>query len=111
VPEKIVRQSGHVLLWVDAVEKVANRPSLRNNRIGNIEFLNRSCVFTSVLESMLLVQASQNPFSTASVKSGHVHPYDRATDGTAATCMQDPIDSFNSACFNLALRLIVSRLA
>jgi hypothetical protein len=54
----------------DAVEKVSDDPSVRNNRSMAIVFLNRCCVFTAVLESMLLAQAPQN--TTASTRTGHV---------------------------------------
>jgi hypothetical protein len=42
----------------------------RNNRIVGTSLLNRSCVFDAHLESILLGVPPQNPFSTASVKSG-----------------------------------------
>jgi hypothetical protein len=56
-------------VWVDAVEKVTGMPPARNNRIMGTEFLNRSCAFDARLESMLLGDPPQNPFSTASVTS------------------------------------------
>jgi hypothetical protein len=54
----------------DAVEKVGGMPSVRNNRNAGDDFLNRSCAFGGRLESMLLGDPPQNPFSTASARSG-----------------------------------------
>src|SRR5215510_7350657 len=42
----------------------------RNNRIASDDFLNRTCAFGGRLESILFRGPPQNPFSTASVKSG-----------------------------------------
>jgi hypothetical protein len=57
-------------LWVDAVEKGLSMSPARNYRISGADILNRSCVFHAGLESILLRDPSQNPFSTVSVKSG-----------------------------------------
>jgi len=57
-------------LRVDAVEKGRGMPPARNYRISGDDILNRSCAFHAGLESILLGDPSQNPFSTASVKSG-----------------------------------------
>jgi hypothetical protein len=43
----------------------------RNNRIVGDDFLNRSCAFGGRLESILLGDPPQNPFSTVSVKTGN----------------------------------------
>jgi len=45
--------------------------SARNYRISGGDILNRSCAFDADLESILLGDPPQNPFSTASTKSGH----------------------------------------
>jgi hypothetical protein len=44
---------GQCRLWVDAVEKGHGAVSVRNNRIGSNDLLNRSCAFDACLESML----------------------------------------------------------
>ena len=54
-------------LWVDAVEKVLGMAALRNNRIIESDFLNRSCAFEACLELILLGDPPENLFSTASV--------------------------------------------
>jgi hypothetical protein len=56
-------------LWVDAVEKVRDIPAERNNRIREVDFLNRTCAYDTRLESILLADPPENPFSTASVNS------------------------------------------
>ena len=48
----------------------ACRPA-RNYRISGADILNRSCAFDADLESILLGDPPQNPFSTASTQSGH----------------------------------------
>jgi hypothetical protein len=55
---------------VDTVEKVGGVPLTRNNRIMGDGFLIRSCAFGGRLESMLLGDPPQNPFSTVSVTPG-----------------------------------------
>jgi hypothetical protein len=55
----------------DAVEKGRGMPPARNYRISGDDILNRSCAFHAGLESILLEDPSQNPFSTASVINGH----------------------------------------
>jgi hypothetical protein len=44
-------------------------PLARNNRIMGANFLNQSCAFDARLQSILLGDPPQNPFSTASVIS------------------------------------------
>jgi hypothetical protein len=55
----------------DAVEKVGGMPLARNNRIMGANFLNQSCAFDARLESILLGDPPQNPFSTASTHKRH----------------------------------------
>src|SRR3972149_2762630 len=69
-PSGRTRSTGRSQLLTDAVEKVDDMPPSRNNRIMGADFLNRSCAFDARLESMLLGGTPQNPFSTASTKSG-----------------------------------------
>ena len=45
-------------------------PPARNYRISSADILNRSCAFHADLESILLEDPSQNPFSTASANNG-----------------------------------------
>jgi hypothetical protein len=59
---------------VDAVEKVRGATPKRNNRIEPNNVLNLCCEYGSSLESMLRGKDPQNPFSTASVKSGNARP-------------------------------------
>jgi hypothetical protein len=55
------------LSLTDAVEKVADDPSLSNNRIKAMELSNQCCVFAAVLESILLAEVPQNTFLRVSV--------------------------------------------
>ena len=69
--------SGHassrqMSLMTDAVKKVGGIPLARNNRIMEADFLNRCCSFNARLESILLGDPPQNPFSTVSTQSGQV---------------------------------------
>jgi hypothetical protein len=57
------------LILADAVEKVGGMPPARNKRIASADFLNQYCVFGARLESMLLGDPLQNPFSTVSATS------------------------------------------
>jgi len=68
---ELARVTAAGLTRADAVEKVGAMPVARNNRIVATGFLNRSCAFDACLESMLLSDPLQNPFSTASTLSGH----------------------------------------
>jgi hypothetical protein len=52
------------------VEKVDGMRPERNNRIVGDDLLNRSCAFGGRLESILLGDPPQNPFSTVSAISG-----------------------------------------
>jgi hypothetical protein len=64
--------------FTDAVEKGAGMPAARNNRIMGAGFLNRSCAFYARLESILLGEHPQNPFSTASTICAGQHHRDLA---------------------------------
>ena len=55
----------------DAVEKVRSVLLPRNNRISEIDPLDRSYALRADLELMLPVDPSQNPFSTASTHFRH----------------------------------------
>jgi hypothetical protein len=55
----------------DAVEKGLSMSLARNYRISGADILNRFCAFRAGLESILLGDPSQNPFSTASTHLGH----------------------------------------
>jgi hypothetical protein len=55
----------------DAVEKGLSMPPARNYRINGTDILNRSCAFHAGLESILLGEPSQNPFSTPSTHLRH----------------------------------------
>src|SRR5450759_5182134 len=71
-------------LMTDAVEKGRGMPPARNYRISGDDILNRSCAFHAGLESILLGDPSQNPFSTASTHSGH-RAYGRIVNVMAVT--------------------------
>jgi hypothetical protein len=58
---------------IDAVEKVRSMSLARNNRTDEIDLLNRSCAFYPGLESILLGDPAQNPFSTASIQLVHLN--------------------------------------
>jgi hypothetical protein len=68
----------------DAVEKGRGMPPARNYRISGDDILNRSCAIHAGLESILLGDPSQNPFSTASTQSGH-RAYGRIVNVMAVT--------------------------
>jgi hypothetical protein len=55
------------------VEKVRSMSLARNNRTDEIDLLNRSCAFYPGLESILLGDPAQNPFSTASIQLVHLN--------------------------------------
>jgi hypothetical protein len=55
-------------------------PLARNNRIMGANFLNQSCAFDARLESILLADPPQNPFSTASVISDRLNRRPKSTD-------------------------------
>jgi hypothetical protein len=56
---------------VDTVEKVLGMATPRNNRIIEVDFLNRSCAFDTRLELILLGGPHKNLFSTASTQLGN----------------------------------------
>jgi hypothetical protein len=52
--EADIRPKVPILVLTDAVEKVLGMAALRNNRIIESDFLNRSCAFEACLELILL---------------------------------------------------------
>src|SRR5713101_6784513 len=88
------------------------RIRIRNNRIVGANFLNRSCAFDARLESMLLEDPPQNPFSTVSPsRPGEFHPepltdpdltLSRHPARATARRLPPSVETWSSSCCQLA---------